>query len=179
MNILSLDLDIFFPCHRYEKYIFYDIPPEKAWKVIDTLEIEYFPDGEKIYKVLELVKNIPLDKRVVITQHDEILEILKGLKDINLYNFDYHHDMGYKNFSYKINQGNWVLFAKEEKLIKNYYWIHTELSDPPIHIPFKYENYNILDNIEFPKFDMLIIVISPYYTPKQYWGLAKTFKEEV
>lgn len=178
MNIISIDLDILFQCHKYEKYIFYDIEPKMAWKVIDLLNIEYSPDYEKIYKLLNIIRDIPKEKRYIIENHEEILDFLKEYKNVNLYNFDYHHDTGYKEFSYTPNGGNWVLFAKNNKYIKNYFWFKNEFSDIQKNKPFYFEEYNILDEYSLPKFDMAVICISKHYTPFKYWDLCQIFKEE-
>lgn len=180
MNILSLDLDIFFPCHKYHDIQkIKNLSVDEFWKIVDTLNINYEPDYDKIYKVLDMIKCVEVNNINIITEHVEILDMLKSYKDVDLWNIDFHHDMGYSIIRSKPNSENWVLHAKFDKLINSYTWIRTELSEPVYDVAFNFEQYNILDDFEYPTFDKAVICISPKYTPKKYWDIYKIFVKGV
>ena len=181
MNVLSLDLDVFFPCHKYKcvRLKGMDHNPDDLWKVVDALNIDYEPDGEKIFKVLDMIGDISIDNKYLITEHEEILGILKDYKNVNLWNIDFHHDMGYRIDTCEPRADDWVLHGKFNKIIGTYTWVRTELSEPLFEKPFKITEYNLLDEFEYPKFDKLIICVYPYYTPKKFWDMYKIFTKEL
>lgn len=94
-KVLSLDIDLFFPCHKYAKYMFHDLDADKAWGVIDYLGIDYKPNKEIFNYVMNIMstkcKNAEF---VAIEEHDEILDVLNvfGFEKVDMYNFDFHHD---------------------------------------------------------------------------------------
>lgn len=174
MNILSIDLDILFPCNNYSKQMRYDLDPLEAWDLIDNIKINHDINIKILDYLYELINKKASNSKVIIgEEHIELYDYMKDNKlyNNNLYNLDFHHDIGYKK-SECINMENWVYFSKKENFINEYHWGHQEFFDNPKFKTIEnYNDFNILDkNIDsYPEFDIIFFSISKHFTPKKYW----------
>lgn len=174
MNILSIDIDAFVPCHAYAKHMNFDVNAEIAWNIIDTIGIDYSVNKDALSKCMEILEKKCQHAKVrIIGEHDEIIGVMQEFKckDSTVYNIDYHHDLGYGNDDLELNIENWVRFAKEYNLMKDYHWIHRPLSDIRYSSPF-YHTRTCLDDLDLNnmnEIDLVVICISHHFTPKKYW----------
>lgn len=180
MNILSIDIDVFFNGHTIQKYMNYETEPEDSWNMIAYLEKtnKYNIDTKLDTKALGIVCEV-LNKKAnkskvrVIEEHNEIINIMEELniKGANVYNFDDHHDINYGNDNRSLNIENWVLHGKSKQIINNYYWICRPLSDIRCDSPIMYNRDCIydLDISLLPDFDLVVLCTSHHFTPRKYW----------
>lgn len=186
MNVLSIDIDVFFQCHTYQKHTNYDIEPIDTWNIIEYLEqtnkykINTEVDKKALFKVSDILMEKCLGAEVVlINEHNEIVDVLekRGVKDSILYNIDFHHDITYENDDIELTIENWVRHSKAKGQIKDYHWICREMSDVRVNSPFKYYKTNledvIIENMEHC--DLVVICISHHFTPRKYWESIPSF----
>lgn len=185
MNVLSIDIDFLFTEMReYHKYINEDIAPDKAWKCIKLIkpELSYMPDKKSFKFLMDLLSSKCKNsvKTFLIQEHDEIIKVLRdnNLKEVSMYNIDYHHDLTYTASIEDLNISNWVVHGRHQNLIKDYAWIKQDDSDMCQYRPFKYKQDSWKDiNVDLlPEFDYVIFCVSKHYTPYQHWGMAKKLK---
>lgn len=121
-----------------------------------------------------------------VNSHDKVIDILKTIphdEQIDLYNIDHHHDLGYDMESadwirpmFKYDLSNWVKYARDKKMVDTFYWVHNENSDPYPNEAVRYvtEDYVLKDfNLEDDKYapDVLIICSSFEWIPPVYQPL--------
>lgn len=197
MNVLSIDIDFFFKDMRtIQKYMDVSVDPLTNWKIIEARHghADFKPDEMS----MEFVKNVILSRCTgvkeihLIEDHDEIVQILAKLKNnkeyVNVMNFDYHHDITYHTDNY-INDKNdmseydlsdWVRYCRHNDYIKEYAWIHQDDSQMILNSPISYmhNSWKDLTPENVPQFDVVVICVSPQYTPPKYWKiLPDTIKE--
>lgn len=181
MEILSIDIDILFKdCFKYQNFIDTDLTAKQSWQVIE------WKTGTQDYEIdmncLNFIKNVIREKCkqskfYVIEEHDEIIDIIKntGKKYNIVTNFDYHHDISYLNDDSQLNIENWVKHGKNEDLIGGYLWVHQDSSEMCVSPPFNFLHSSWkelhLDNIK--DFDIVVICVSPYFTPFKHWNIVK------
>jgi len=181
MNIMSIDIDFLFNGHTYRDYINYDLTPKTAWKVIDIIkqevsEIDTNIDIDTFAKLLEIVKSkCSKAKFRIIDEHNEIVDIMRKYKCKNstIWNFDAHHDITYGENNDILNLENWVLHAKNERLIDKYVWVHRILSDMCYTSPIDFRRVPVteLEDCMVPEMDLVVVCISHHFTPKKYWDI--------
>lgn len=226
-NILSIDWDYFFPdFSEYDWGSLESYSPEllnvlwslrqRSFKFAnansDSAIKEYIPSN---YEVLEILCKSTPKVLFITNSHKHIIELLNNFNNYfpdspvpNLYNFDQHHDLGYKK-EHKSNPNeieptcdNWAIYALKNNLINNYdlhypSWRENKAEtkrllkkiickDAVEHkINVSYEN---IQNLDLPTFDALFICRSDTWTPP--WSdhqwmefifpiLTKTFQHSV
>lgn len=179
MNILSIDVDVFFNGHTFAKHTNFNVSPELNWKLMDMIvtedrEVDLEVDFKSLSKVVDIIENKCKNAKVrYITEHDEIIEVMKEFKckEATMYNCDDHHDLSYDNDDTTLTIENWVRHAKAKRLIKDYHWIHRPLSDMRYQSSF-YHTRTCLDDInvdDIEDIDLVVICLSRHFTPKKYW----------
>lgn len=187
-NILTIDCDVLTNCHTYAPYTLHNVEASECWDIINHLErtgkygINTEVDIRYLTKVCDVLKNKCIGSEVrLIGEHHEIIDIMEEFvcKDTSLYNIDAHIDINYGNDNTELNCENFVLHAKSRRLVDRYYWIHTTNSDINTAnlSPFKFTRCNLedLDISMLPHFDLVVICISKYFTPKKYWESLPSF----
>lgn len=163
-----------FNCHEYRELINYDIDPEKSWLMVEALGIDYDINNHTLDFIIDVInKKCNNSKVKVINEHNEIIDILieEKLNDVDMYNIDNHHDITYHNDNSKANLENWVIHARNKNLIKNYNWVHTDVSDMCLDSPISFVHACYKDvNLDLiPNFDLVVLCISKHFTPMKYW----------
>lgn len=184
MNILSIDIDVFFrDCHKYQKHIDDELKPRQSWKVIEwkTGTQEYKPDN----KCIEFVKDVLRKKcskstSYLINEHDEIINIIKECGENNFVtNFDFHHDITYGNDDSDLNIENWVKIGRNLDVIGKYLWVCQDTSEVCYFSPFNFtrSSWKDLSIDNLPEYDVVVFCISHHFTPPKYWGIAQMLRE--
>lgn len=184
-SCLSIDIDVFFDCHKYAKYMEYNIDPIKAWKMIDVLGVKYEPSIIAMNRVIDMLKEKCVNAEVVsIQEHDEIIEVLRDYEcqEVTMYNVDNHHDITYGEDDTELNLENWVRHGKQDGLIGDYTWIHRPMSDIRLDSPFGFKR-DCIEDISFDlieEIDLVVICVSKHFTPPEYWNIIpKILKENI
>lgn len=86
--------------------------------------------------------------------------------------------ISYNNDDEKLNIENWVKHGKSENLIGGYLWLHQDSSEQCFNSPFhflhsSYKDFKI-ENLN--DFDLVVLCVSPYFTPPKYWELTNYLK---
>lgn len=178
-NVMSIDCDVFVRGHTYAKYINHDLSAELNWDLIELIKqevttIDLELDEDYLNKAIELIRLKCTNAKIeLITEHDEIVSVMKkhNCRNTTMYNLDAHHDISYLGDNTELNLENWVLHARDKKLIKDYHWINRELSDPCECSTIIHTRTTLtdLDINKINKIDLLVICTSKHFTPKQYW----------
>lgn len=183
--VISIDVDAFFNTHVYNKYIDTSVPHEQSWAMLKVrLGDDFVQLNQEFYDwVNGLLKNVVTkDTKIhIIEEHDEINQYLKDndVKDSKCVNIDAHHDMSYFNDNSVLNIENWVSFAKWDKLVKDYIWIHHPLSDMLMVAPFDYKHFCYTDlnnNFDGIKADHIVLCLSKHFTPPEFAYLPLEIK---
>jgi hypothetical protein len=143
VNILSVDWDYFFPDidgydwgHHEESALLY----ETIWslragnrdmsgknRAVDHIR----PDKSKLdgfWNRIQTVKMPPMFM-AVCESHKSLYEWIEAnrgcIKNVEITNFDAHHDFGYGHKT-ELNCGNWAYHAMKKKLIKKYHLVYPE-----------------------------------------------------
>lgn len=184
LNILSLDIDIFFrDCHKYQRYIDMELTGAQSWQVIEwkTKTKDYPIDFECLSFVKKILKDKCKDAETyLINEHDEIINILKQYGKYNhVTNIDYHSDISYGNDDTKPNIENWVKFGRNMDLIQDYFWICQDSSEVSPYSTFRYTRSSWKDiRVEdLPKYDVVVFCISHHFTPPNHWVIAQYLRE--
>ncbi|MGL4976393.1 MAG: hypothetical protein ACRC5G_00050 [Cetobacterium sp.] len=189
MKLLSIDLDwLFLDCPEYQKYMDHCVDWETSWRVVRAYQPKnnFDPCEKSMAYLKHILHNCCNGAKVdIIEEHDEILNIMRDNKyeNIELVNFDHHHDISYGEDDHEENLENWVTFAKKEDIIKDYVWIHQDNSKLCHHGAFNYLRESWKDTplslFEKTKFDHVVICISKHFTPPEYHHLAVELKGEI
>ena len=132
--------------------------------------------------------NFKPEQIVFIYSHSDIVPLLDEINTpIDLYNVDFHHDIGYEDNQWKIplreyNEGNWVKKLWDDKKIQSYIWIKDYKSEnPPKEVEKKYltskhfiQSYDldtILDS------DKIYISLSSAWIPSYYTPLYDLWQD--
>ena len=187
-NILTIDLD----------FMAKDIRGYNGCIPFEMLEDFPKDDNKTLWEATKLVFNMrfkkDLSEEILKGTDDFIFRIIENNLDAeyhyvenhneavdyfpneasNVFNIDFHHDMGYDfNDDQAQNQiNNWVLLGYDDGLIKTYSWIRRATSAFPVQvaIPYEHEEWRNINPDKLPKFDMIIIVGSPEFTPKSIYN---------
>lgn len=187
-NILTIDLDyLFVELFPIAKLIDPQLTPKQSWKVINwKVGLKQMKMDKDTYcNLIEILKEkCSSVETVLIEKHVEILEVMRqrNVKDARLFNMDNHHDLGYKPIlDWRVDETNWVPFARLEGLIKEYNWIRQDNSEYPINPQIQYYSASWKDmKIEnYPKFDLVVICKSPHYTHPSYWKFDKEIQRKI
>ena len=178
-NICSIDIDVLVHGHTYARFINHDLSAELNWDLIELIKKEVTTintsiDEDYLTKTIELIKSkCSRAKLELITEHDEIISIMNKYKckHATMYNLDAHHDISYGSYDAELNLENWVLHAKDKKLIKDYHWINRELSEPCECSTITYTRTTLadLDINKVNEIDLLVICTSKHFTPREHW----------
>lgn len=137
--------------------------------------------------ITEQIKKIKQNHVYFIKDHDKVNDIIKQLnikEKIELFNLDFHHDLGYSPDPSleSLNCGNWVYKLILENKINSYTWLNTKDSKPPNIFPNC--KYNVIDIIknnymlrELQDIDILIICLSPEWVPPYYQNLFYLWRD--
>ena len=119
-----------------------------------------------------------VDKKKIhfITNHQEMIPILKKNNVDRLINIDAHHDVCYGG-DYDENNptcANWVRYVKDHNYAKSYEWIGTKESAQPDRDFLCYigsykdiENFDV-SSLPVNDIDQIIICLSPEWIPKKF-----------
>lgn len=140
-----------------------------------TLTADFFIYEFLTRGLMNLFKKISAENVHFISDHHNIIPIVKDLEEFELINIDHHHDIAYGNTRatskiHKADCGNWVKYLSDLNKIEKYTWICNKNSVMPgagLSKPYLYENLEI-QTIDFNKFeniDKLIICNSPHWVP--------------
>lgn len=187
MNCLSVDFDIIM---RPTIELYNDLVDD-YWTV-QSIEDKFpiisaaCPPDMEIYKYLTeflitQIKVLNVNKIFFITHHKQAAKLLEGYEEIHLCNIDHHHDVGYENVKpltkiLKPDDGNWVKYLKDKKIVTYYSWIHNSNSDFPDnrltqYIDKEYELSHVFLSEAVPSIDILILCHSPEWIPKKWDNL--------
>lgn len=182
-NVLTIDIDfISKDLRKYNDEINTKLTPSQNWQVLRWITgIQQFEKCDNsisfILKVIgQKCKNATF---LQVKEHEEVIPILERykIKDSEMWNIDYHHDLGYTPLLEDLDCSNWVIHARQKQLIKNYHWVTQDDAEYPNRSPisYKFSSYKDLPFECIPEFDMVIIVTSEYYTPLQLHRYNKLF----
>lgn len=172
-NVLTIDIDfISYDLKKYNDKVMSELTPSQNWQVIRW--VTGLKDFRKCDDSLSfIIKTIGQKCKETtfasVTEHHDVIEVLEkyGVKKANLWNIDYHHDLGYDNILGELDCSNWVVYARQNKLISNYTWIGQDDSEFPLASPihYRYSSYKDLNMEQIPNFDLVVFVTSKWYTP--------------
>lgn len=174
MNILSIDIDYAYSpsIAEYDDHIAGSkMSLDDQRSMLAKLGLtEPQVNEEKLSLLADVIREkTSLDTTVIIAEHHhEILKYLPSSQAFSIFNFDHHHDIYYPGWHSldKLDEGNWVYFLKDTKILK-YTWIRNRDSED---IP---ENFNInfdideayLPNVEdLPEFDLVFACTSTHWS---------------
>lgn len=132
--------------------------------------------------ITKQIKHMNNNQVFFIKSHETVNKIISELNTqnkIELFNLDFHHDLGYGPIPQKelLNCGNWVYKLMLEDKLESYTWLNTKDSILPNHNSFNFK-YNIYDIKredfilrELQDIDILIICLSPEWIPPYYQSL--------
>ena len=207
-TILSIDLDILFSPYTgiYNNQINNCYNCEKIWNGIEqsyTIS-DFTPNLEYCEIILNLFQNYSSQINTIYIgqDHSSILTAIELEKNnfqqpynFNLYNIDYHHDIGYEKQAIediknnRINCGNWVGFLNYYKFLNQYFWLeglgtHFDqfilTNDLKELLPSNFER-KIFDK-DFPldlNIDLLYITFSPPWIPPKYYEIIAIILKEL
>jgi len=153
-----------------------------------SIDLDWLQSG---YHLKELNKlffdKVKYTKKIIFGNHHHIiLEDLKQIKNINLYNIDHHHDIVYKDWQVndiKINRsshGCWIGNLLEQNRVKKYHWFKNFNSVPVQESYYSEElllrnsveffTFENLYELEFINFDHIFVCKSAEYTYKEFVG---------
>lgn len=183
MKVISIDFDIFL----HQDLMIYNDVIRLGWHNLLTNPLmQSLRINTNLFSILTLwlmeqSKKINQKQIFFIKDHQSVNPILENFKEYDIYNIDFHHDLGYgPNPSEEpLNCGNWVFKLLETGKLKSYTWLNAKESLPPYNnIDFKNCKYNEIDIIinnfklrELEDADIIIICLSPEWVPPQYQNL--------
>ena len=185
MKIVSIDFDILM---HQDLMIYNDAIKNKWFNLLNAPMMQSLRINTDLFSTLTLwlmeqIKNIKPTQIYFIKDHQTVNHILElfEIENCDLYNIDFHHDLGYGPEPLKepLNCGNWALKLLDENKLKSYTWLNAKESSVPYNeIDFKNCIYNQEDIIinsfklrELENPDYLIICLSPEWVPPYYQNL--------
>lgn len=189
-NILTIDLDFmakdirgYNNCIPFE--MLEDFPKDddndtlwKATKLVFNMRFKKHM-SEEILKgtddfIFRIIENNLDAEHYYVENHNEALDCFPRDTENYVFNIDFHHDMGYdfSNDQAECLINNWVLLGYDDGFIKTYSWIRRATSAFPVQtaIPYEHEEWRNIDPDKLPKFDIIVIVGSPEFTPKSIYN---------
>lgn len=202
-TILSIDLDILFAPYIgiYNNLIKNNYNCEEIWESINQIYTitDFIPNLEYCKIIIAILQyySEKIDKIYIGQDHSSILtaiELEKKQLDspykFNLYNIDFHHDIGYGDIKLvediqegRVNCGSWVGYLNYFHFLNNYYWYdacgsqfdnYKMSNDFKELLPNNFERKLLSNN--FPinlNIDLLYIAISPPWIPVCYYDIIK------
>ena len=139
-------------------------------------------------RLTNFIMNFKPEQITFIYSHSDIVPLLEEVNtSIDLYNIDFHHDIGYEDNQWKIplreyNEGNWVKKLWDDKKIQSYVWIKDYKSENPStevekkyltskHFIQSYDLDTILDS------DKIYISLSSAWIPSYYTPLYDLWQD--
>ncbi len=190
LKILSIDFDyVMYPCIKlYNSHVSGSENQAVIWERLEQLlEIDqylcYDADALKLIAGLILKNVINKAAFIPVTDHEEIVDILKKDKNypstkFDITNIDFHHDMYYreediaeiKDFG-QYNCSDWLGYLYFTDKLENCHWIKAPNSDiyngkAKIKISGKKDIVNFGNG-----FDMVFLCLSPQWVPYKYHHL--------
>lgn len=179
MKVVSIDFDILM---HQDLMIYNDAVKYKWFNLLNNPMMQTLRINTNLFSILTLwlldqIKDMNPSQIFFIKDHQSVNHILEvfNIEKCELYNIDFHHDLGYSlNPSQdQLNCGNWVFKLLEEKKLLSYTWLNAKESSDFFHkIDFgkcHYDQISIIDNSfklkELEKPDILIICLSPEWVP--------------
>ena len=174
MNVLSIDIDYAYSpsIASYDDYIEGSRVTLAEQKRI--LSAVGAPQPEVNQAKLDLIRAVVLQKVAkktpvyIIENHNEILSVLPKDKELNIYNFDHHHDVFYPGWHEleALDEGNWVCHLGKH-LVTSFYWLRNDDSEgrtDNISLNFAWNEVYLPDIEALPNFDMVVGCVSPHWT---------------
>lgn len=184
MNVLSIDFDwIMEPSIEAYNHISNTdrFGPLRTWEKIKAIIPGFDPQcdlskfHDLFFLLLDKSKKLKQEDICISFNHEEIYNFLSDYDNINLYNVDHHHDMGYpQNGSEEIqdyiNCANWVYHLNKNNKLKSYTWIHNinSIQNNNIENFCTYIDTNDLDILKNIEFDKIFICASWEWVPIKY-----------
>ena len=185
MNIITIDFDIIMApsINYYNDFIDEEYEITNSLSGIPSLIGDLNIYNKLTQYLIKCFQNLNQDQILFIDDHGQILSVINN--PINLINIDHHHDTGYDNSPFLIQEkfidcSNWARWLFEQKLLNNYTWINNDNSDTETLNPkyvnqiFHIKDYN-LNNLLLP--DKLIICLSKPWVPPRYRLLFYQWQE--
>lgn len=180
-KILTIDFDII-------------MNPSIDWYNDSELEVDEFLNRFDFMPVLTADLNLYrdlteivlkyIDNITFIYNHHDIVDFLKNEEEpFELYNIDYHHDIGYgEDNEWHIplseddyHEGNWVRYLYNINKIQKYIWYKSYYSSSPDEEIEKYlSEEHLIHNVNMDlftkeiEFDRIYICLSPEWVPEYY-----------
>lgn len=153
----------------------------------------YFKASDLITQILSIIRNNNLSSNIrLLEKHQEILDFIN--EEVSIINIDQHHDIYYsfldknavsisiENENIKNFESNWVYYLYCKGLLNSYTWVgnyNSSYTLEHLRFPFSFYipeeeieyvniygiSYKLEDDLKANKFDEIVFVISPYYTP--------------
>jgi len=206
-KILSIDFDIIMApsIELYNDYAFAETDPAELWADLEAeYQFEFYDklqfDETILYGITDLLKHFKDKPIYFITDHDEVVDILKkspnyNIDIYNIYNVDFHHDFWYDKLAFneilqqdEYNCGTWLGYLYLTKKLSSVTWVKALHSDAMSFRPYGNDNCKInlesIRNIEKLKdidFDEVYFCLSPQWIPPRYvifYNLIKQLLEE-
>lgn len=184
MKILTIDFDIL----MNQDLKFYNEATREGWytllqnPLMNNLKIDINLYGILTLYVTEQIKHMDSHQVFFIKDHENVNKIIDRLNiedKIELFNLDFHHDLGYGPNPQRepLNCGNWVHKLILDDKLKSYTWLNAKDSALPNNNNFNCK-YNVIDIKrddfilrQLQDIDILIICLSPEWIPPYYQNL--------
>ena len=181
MKITTIDFDIIMnPC--IDIYNDADITADQYLTKFDFLG-HMKADLQLYRKLTNFIMSFKSEQITFIYSHADIIEKLNKIEEpIDLYNIDYHHDIGYDDdINWKaplrdFNEGNWVKKLWDDKKLTSYTWLKDYKSEnPSMEVEKRYLTnkhfIHAFDLDELKDSEKLYIALSPEWVPSHYTEL--------
>lgn len=188
IRVLSIDLDFLFKdCIKYQGFQDEDLTPEQSWQLVKWKYKQNFEFDKLAFGwLLDLLKITCSNVKGIYTieEHNEIVDVLDNKINCKLatcVNIDNHHDVTYGNEDIECTIENWVKHARYKNLILDYIWIRQDLSQCDGDMPFAFSkvNWKDVNADKVEKFDYVVICLSKYFTPIEYWYLQSEIEQYI
>lgn len=140
-----------------------------------TMTADFFIYEAITRELVKLFKRIPSNDVYFISEHHNLIPLVKDINKFSLFNIDHHHDLGYNKTTpttkiLRPECGNWVKYLGDKEKLNKYIWVCNDNSDMPpsnLHKAYLTEPINIkefnFDSIQDIR--KLIICNSPQWIP--------------
>lgn len=186
MKIVTIDFDIIMsPC--IDVYNDSDLTVDEYLNKFDFLG--WMAADLELYQILtNFVMSFDKSKIYFIYDHHDIVDHLKDIEEkIDLYNIDYHHDIGYEDEKFwnsplqEYNEGNWVKRLWDENKLNSYIWLKdyksydlNEKGEKYLTDSYIVYNYNLKELLDA---DALYISLSAPWVPEYYTYLYNLWED--
>ena len=183
MNILSIDFDIIMSkdLNLYNNLVGPERPLDAIQKEFPVLN-NVKANLNNYQAIFTIINNIALglhpDDIKVALSHEDIKYLLEGQSNVNVFNIDNHHDIGYRTNNPEVcGCGNWAGYYLKNNTISHYTWIKNPYSE--VDLNCNNERIIISNLLDFdfstlPKIDKLFICFSPEWVNMDYHPLFFT-----